>query len=93
MEELKKLKVAIFGKSYSITTDENENDVFQAVELVNSLMKAIAGKTQLQDDSKIAVLAALQLANDLSKSRRLLDLWQTRAQDLDSLLAGQVEKQ
>ena len=92
MEELKKLKIAVFGKSYCITTDENERDVSHAVELVNSLMKAIASKTHLQDDSKIAVLAALQLANDLSKSQGLLDLWQTRMQDLDSMLTTQVDR-
>ncbi len=92
MEELKKLKIAILGKNYCITTDESESDVSHAVELVNLLMKAIASKTQIQDDSKIAVLAALQLANDLSKSQRLLDLWQTRAQDLDSMLTTQVDR-
>lgn len=92
MEGFKKIKIAVFGKDYCIATDENEQDVYQAVETVDALMKAISSKTHLQDDSKIAVLAALQLANDLSKSQRLLDLWQTRTQKLDNLLANEVNQ-
>jgi cell division protein ZapA (FtsZ GTPase activity inhibitor) len=93
MEGFKKLKIAVFGKNYCIATDENEQDVSQAVKIVDALMKAISNKTHLQDDSKIAVLAALQLANDLSKSQQLLDLWQTRAQSLDNLLANEVNQE
>lgn len=92
MEGLKKIKIAIFGKDYCITTDENEQAVFQAGKVVDALMKAISSKTHLQDDSKIAVLAALQLANDLSKSQQLLDLWQTRTQELDILITSEVNQ-
>jgi cell division protein ZapA len=91
MEGFKKLKIAIFGKDYCISTDENEQDVSAAVKVVDSLMKAISSKTHLQDVSKIAILAALQLANDLSKSQQLLDLWQTKTQKLDNLLTNEVE--
>lgn len=92
MEGFKKIKIAVFGKDYCIATDENEQAVLQAVKTVDTLMKAISSKTHLQDDSKIAVLAALQLANDLSKSQQLLDLWQTRTQKIDNLLTNEVNQ-
>ncbi len=79
MNEVKKLNLMIFGKNYSICTDENEEDVSQAGEMVNSLLKEFATKASTKDESKFAVLAALQLAIDLTKSRKQLKLWQTEA--------------
>ena len=91
MKELKKLKINIFGKSYTISTDEDEEGLLRAAQLVDSLMNGIAGKTELKDESKIAVLVALQLASDLTKSRKELGLWQTTTKELDALLASEVK--
>lgn len=93
MENFKKLNVAILGKSYSITTDEKESDVYAAVEMVDSLMKTIADKANLQDYSKVAVLAALQLASDLNKSRKQFDSLQERVGNLDFMLSKYIEKE
>ncbi|MCK4651279.1 cell division protein ZapA [Candidatus Babeliales bacterium] len=86
MEEIKRLKVNIFGKSYSISTDENQEDVVKAVEMVNSLRSDIAQKTKLQDNFKIAVLVALKLAGRLTRTQKDLDLWLSNAKRLNDLL-------
>ena len=39
MDTQKNLKISILGKSYSIATDENSDDVHQAARLVDDLMK------------------------------------------------------
>ena len=83
MEVLNKQKVVIFGKSYLISTNENVDEVALSVETVNSLMKEISGKMATKDPYNVAILTALQLASDLVKSRKCLDLRQT---ELDQLL-------
>ena len=90
MEELKKLNVTILGKNYSISTNEEESNICNAAKLVDSLMKNVANKTVLKDSSKMAVLVALQLANDLEKTRKQLALWQSKTETLDSLLKDDV---
>ena len=90
MKEIKKLKVNIFGESYSISTDENEEDVQQAVEMVNTLIKDITAKTNFRDNFKVVVLVALQLASRLNKKSKQCDLWFSDAKRLNNLLDNEV---
>lgn len=57
---IQKFKVTIFGESYTIVSDEPEEKVVRAAQLVDHLMRTIASQTVLADQKKIAVLAALQ---------------------------------
>ena len=83
----KSLKISVFGKSYSIIADENDQEVLQAAELVNDIMKSKAGKVpQAAENEKIAVVAALQLALELNKSRSVLKRCESKAENLISLL-------
>jgi len=65
----KQLKVSINGKMYTIATDEHEQDVYDAAQLVDSL---VSGKSTAKGDDRSSLLVALQIATDLIKCRRLL---------------------
>lgn len=84
MDKQNSLKVSILGKQYSLVTDENEHVVARAGLLVDALMKNIASKTTLTtaNEAKIAVLAALQIATDLTKQLDEKDASSERIQHL-----------
>jgi len=64
--EIKKYKVRIFGELYSITSDEEEEFVLEVVSKVDSLMKEISIRHSMAiDTKKIAVLAAIKMAQEL----------------------------
>lgn len=63
--EKKKLRVDIFNEQYLLVSDEKEAEVLKASLMVDSLMREIAEKSSLQDEKKIAVLAALRIASKL----------------------------
>ena len=81
----KQLKISINGRQYSIATDENHQDVIEAAQLVDALMKSNIEKMPNVSDDKIALLVALHLATDLAKSRRLLE-------EGEVILGGIVQK-
>ena len=55
----------IFGQEYSITTDESEEQARKVANVVDQAMCMIAGKSNIRDVSKVAVLAALRLASEV----------------------------
>lgn len=63
--EKNKLKVEIFNEQYSLISDEKEADILKASLMVDALMREIADKSNLNDEKKIAVLAALRMASKL----------------------------
>lgn len=90
--EVKKINLAIFGKSFCISTDENEKDVHMASELVDSLMKKLAEKVPGKDESQIAILVALQFAIDLTKNCKQLDSCKMEMANLIELLKNNIEQ-
>lgn len=62
--ELKKYQINILGESYTILSDESEQEISKTVSYVDSLMKDVAGKTGAASE-KVAVLVALKLAQKL----------------------------
>lgn len=61
--EKKKFKVSIFGDQYSLVSDQPQEHVMRVAATVDSLMNDIAQATKMSDGKKIAVLAALQVAD------------------------------
>jgi len=85
MNVQKNLKISIFGKTYLVSTDEDDGCVLQAAQLVDDLMKNKAGKAPVGED-KIAVIVALQLATDLTKKNKELEAYQAKIKRLTLLL-------
>lgn len=63
--EKNKLKIEIFNDQYCLVSDEKEADILSAAHMVDKLMREIADKSNLNDEKKLAVLAALRIASQL----------------------------
>jgi cell division protein ZapA len=64
------VKVQIFGQSYSIAGDLEPAYVQKLAALVDEKMHAIADATGTVDTQKVAVLAALSIADELHNAQR-----------------------
>ena len=71
--DIKKYKAYIFGETFSLVSDESEQLVFDAVELVDNSMKEIYSKNVLLDMRKAAVLSALKMAVKLKSLEQMLE--------------------
>ena len=71
--DIKKYKAHIFGETFSLVSDEPEQLVFEAVELVDNSMKEITSKNALMDVKKAAVLSALKMAVKLKNLEQMIE--------------------
>jgi cell division protein ZapA len=79
------VKVQIFGQTYSIQGDLEARYVEKLAEYVDKKMETIANATATVDTQKIAVLAALAIADELHNMRR-------ERSDEEELLREQAER-
>ena len=79
------VKVQIFGQTYSIQGDLDARYVQRLAKYVDEKMQAIADATGAVDTQKIAVLAALAVADELHSIQRART-------DQDELLREQAER-
>ena len=64
------VKVQIFGQTYSLRGDLDERYVQKLAKFVDEKMHAIADATATVDTQKVAVLAALAIADELHSMQR-----------------------
>ncbi len=67
------IKVNIFGSEYSLIGDEDENSVRQIAAIVDEKMREIDHSTNITSITKIAILAALNIAEELIQERQYRD--------------------
>jgi len=79
------VKVQIFGQTYSIQGDLDARYVQDLAKYVDEKMQAIADATATVDTQKIAVLAALAIADELHSAQR-------ERTDREELLREQAER-
>lgn len=79
------IKVQIFGQTYTILGDLDEQYVHKLAAYVDDKMNAIADATSTIDTQRVAVLAALAIADELHSIRK------DRA-ETDDLLREQAER-
>jgi cell division protein ZapA len=68
-ESMSKLEVDIFGGTYHVRADKNPDHLRGLADLVDSKMKEVAGRVATVDTTRIAILAALNLADELVQSQ------------------------
>ena len=61
--------VQIFGKEYPIASDQNPEYIRKLAEFVDKEMGKIAERTQTAPPNRVAVLACLNIADDLIRVR------------------------
>jgi cell division protein ZapA len=64
------IKVQIFGQMFPIQGDLEESYVQKLAEYVDEKMRAIADMTPTVDTQKVAILAALAIADELHSLRK-----------------------
>lgn len=86
MNEKKVLTFSINDKKYTVSTNESEEQLVEAAKIVDDLFCSIASKAQLKNDSKVAIMVALQIAFDLVKQRSSEKEMVTKLENVVSML-------
>lgn len=86
----KQLKVSINGKYYAIATDEHEEDIHEAAQLLTSLMQNKIDKISPGGGESMTLVTALQVATDLTKNRKILKACEQRLGNLIALIEREM---
>jgi len=79
------VKVEIYDQSYNVSAAGNEEHLRELAAYVDEQMRNVAQATRTVDSLKVAVLAALNIADELFSAR-------ARQQEIDGPLRKRVEK-
>ena len=79
------MKIEIYDQSYNVNADGNEEYLSELAAYVDGKMRSIAESTRMVDSLKVAVLAALNIADETFTLRQ-------RQQEIDGPLRKRVEK-
>jgi len=77
------IRVSIFGRDYSVKGGPDDEYVKMLANHVDSVMREIAEKTGTLSSARVAILAALNIADEMYKDRQRLNEF---AQDLSNKL-------
>lgn len=64
------MKVEIFDQTYNVQTDGEENHLRNVASFLDEKMRAVAESTRQVDSTRVAVLAALNIADELFVLRK-----------------------
>lgn len=70
MEGQQRAEVEIFGKTYTLVSDRSVEYALEIAEEVDRRMVSIAAERNLADITKIAMMAAMGIADELMKTRQ-----------------------
>ena len=79
------MKIEIYDQSYNLSADQDEEYVKELAAFVDGKMRAVAEATRTVDSLKVAVLAAVNIADELFAVRG-------RQQEIEGPLRKRVEK-
>ena len=79
------MKIDIYDQSYNVNADQNEQYVKELAAYVDTKMRQVADATHMVDSLKVAVLAALNIADEMFTLRE-------RTQQIEGPLRKRVEK-
>ena len=63
------VEVQIFGKTYTLVSDQTTDYTQQIASDVDQRMAAVAAEKNLADTTKIAMMAAMEIADELLRTR------------------------
>jgi cell division protein ZapA len=89
------LRVNIFGAEYVLKATENQDEILKIAEYVDQKMKEIDGSQTINSNVKIAILAALNIAEELFQNQkyqeRLLEDVNHESQKLNRSLQDAID--
>ena len=82
--------VEIFGQTYNVRGDGDPDYLMELARLVDTRMREVAGQVATVDPLKIAILAALNIADEFSRYRKHRDdtagIWIERTEEISERL-------
>lgn len=70
MSDLVQLDIDLLGRHFTVATPREEHDTLQAaVRMLEDKMRAIQAQGKIVDADRIAIMAALNIAHDLLKTK------------------------
>ncbi len=85
--------VEIFGSAYHVRGDENDSAALRELaSMVDRKMREIAANVSTVDTAKLAILTALNLADELSRCRKLQDGERNEVREKVTELAAELER-
>jgi len=84
--------VEIFGSVYHVRGEKDPEYLQELAELVDRRMREISKQVSTVDSAKIAILAALNIADELLQSRRQQEGERVEIEDRVTELAGELDK-
>lgn len=86
MGKEKTVEIKVFGQTYSVKTDEEESHIQEVAKYVNDKADEILKKTRSVSTLNVAILTALNIADDLLREREkrnmLLQEIESKSKDL-----------
>ena len=79
------MKIDIYDQSYNVNTDQNEEYLQELAAYVDSKMRAVGEAARTVDSLKVAVLAALNIADEMFTLRE-------RQREIEGPMRQRVEK-
>ena len=83
--------VEIFGQSYQVRGDGDPDYLLELARFVDSRMRDVAAQVATVDPAKIAILAALNIADEFSRYRRQREdaagIWIERTEEISDRLS------
>ena len=80
------VEIKVFGQVYTVKTDEGEDHIQKVAQSVNEKMEEVTKNTKSVSTLNVAILTALNLADDLIRERRkrlaLLEEVERKSKDL-----------
>ncbi len=83
-------QVEIFGQTYVLRADADEEHVRKVADLVDSKMREVAGVTRSVSTLQIAVLAALDIASEFLQSQTTSDRFTTIVEARSDSIARRI---
>ncbi|MGZ5433567.1 MAG: cell division protein ZapA [Thermoanaerobaculia bacterium] len=83
--------VEIFGQTYNVRGDGDPDYLMELARLVDIRMREVAGQVATVDPMKIAILAALNIADEFSRYRKRREdaagIWIERTEEISDRLS------
>ncbi|MGA1861369.1 cell division protein ZapA [Deferribacter thermophilus] len=83
---MKVLEVSIYGNKYRIRSDFDEFFLEEAAKMVENRMKEIEETYRILTTSKVAIMAAFDIATEYLKVKRDLDFLENRLSEIEKKL-------
>jgi cell division protein ZapA len=96
MRKERLVEIKVFGQTYTVKTDAEENHIQAVAQYVNEKMEEILKKTRSVSSLNVAILTALNIADDLlrekEKRKALLQEIEAKSKDLAEKIDIEIGK-